>query len=220
MISGTVWIYGKPPKEIAIMDNTRQVRCIFYTHVWSVHALQQAGLKLNNNELLAELATDSHLAPVFNKQAYKRFGLAGLLSFHNCLDKLGFNYKNIPAPLILAPNPSVTPEVMVSAVALLESTMSNATRITLLAHINDAGKFIQAFPYIHQFGILWDIADYPNLNLELLSQLLADNHCMSSNRWAGLFLCNHPWRTCPDAENRKNMLNTILGEYPLLQSVA
>lgn len=182
--------------------------------------LQQAGLNSDNTEIFAELATDSHLAPVFNKQSYRRFGLAGLLSFQNCLDKLAITYKNVPAPLVLAPNPAVTPEVLVSAVALLEATQSTATRITLLVHVNDAAKFAHAFQYIHQFGILWDIADPPNLCLEQLAQLLADNHCISPERWAGLFLCNHPWRASADTDNRGTILNTILGEFPQLQSAA
>ena len=178
--------------------------------------LKYAQLGEFDNCVLVELATNSNLAPLFGEQGKRRYGLAGLLSLKDALERLGANFKNIPAPLILAPNPSVTEATMESAVALLGPATGPYNQAALLVHVNDAPKFANAYHHVDRFDILWDTADLPNIALEQLTRVLVENRCISVDRWGAFRLCRHPYRTSADAAERKATLQGILSEFPLL----
>jgi hypothetical protein len=199
---------------------SRLVQCLFYSHVWTTHLLRHAGLGNFNNAVLAELAVVSNLAVMFRQQAQMRLGLAGLLAHRNCLDKLGTNYPILPAPLILAPDPAVPAAALESAVSLLSTTTASYDKVTLLVHMNDAPAFANAYHHVDQFSILWDIADPPTGVLECLASVLADNDCITPQRWCGLHLCNHPLRALAAAGERRALLQSVLDEFPRLQPAA
>ena len=178
--------------------------------------LKHARLGEFDNRVLVELAVSSNLAPVFGEHGKRRHGLAGLLSIKDGLERFATTFKNVPAPLILAPNPSVTEATMESAVALLGTIEGPYDQATLLVHVNDAPKFANTYHYVDRFDILWDTADLPNAALQQLTQVLVENHCVSKDRWGAFRLCRHPYRPLADAAERKVALQEILQEFPLL----
>jgi hypothetical protein len=196
------------------MEKIRTLRCVFYSHIWSIHRLALAGLGDFNNDVLAELAVDSHLAPVFRRQFETRWGLAGVLTSSDCLDLISEKYPYVPAPLILAPNPSVSVSALESAVSVLASTPGQFTQATLLVHVDDAAKFAGCYAHIERFSVLWDLADLPSLALEQLATVLAEHDCLAPGRWAGLHVCRHPLRPVPDWEERRSDWQQIAGEFP------
>lgn len=198
------------------MTQERLVQCVFYSHVWTVHLLKHADLGPLANAVLAELAIESHLAPVFREQQKTRYGLAGLLAFSDCLDKLGGNYTNVPAPLILAPNPGVTEVTMESAVALLGSVSGPYDKATLLVHIADAARFANAYQYVDEFRVLWDLADFPNASIAALGDVLARARCLEDGRWRGFHLCSHPLRPTGDLQERRQAFAEAFEQYPAL----
>jgi hypothetical protein len=200
------------------MNKQRTLRCVFYSHIWAIHRLGRAGLGDFNNDVLAELAVDSHLAPVFRKQFETRWGLAGVLTSSDCLHLISEKYPYVPAPLILAPNPSVSVSALESAVSVLPSTPGPFTQATLLVHVDDAAKFRGAYAHVERFSVLWDLADLPSLALEQLAAVLAENNCLTPARWAGLHVCRHPLRPVPDWEERRSDWLKILGEFPAVNA--
>lgn len=202
------------------MTEQRRIQCVFYSHVWAIHILQQANLGPMSNTVLVELAVQSNLAPVFRAQKKERYGLAGLLAFNDCLDKIGTTYQQLSAPIVLAPNPMVTEATLESAVALLATTEGPYDKATLLVHINDAPQFSDAYQHVDEFHILWDLADAPNVALQNLCAILAKTHCLNQDTWGGFHLCSHPMRPLADADERRTMFDQIIGEHPALAVAA
>ena len=196
------------------MDSHRTVHCVFYSHVWCIHLIDQAGLGELDNAVLIELANESHLAPVFSRQKNTRYGLPGLLVLPDQLEKLATQFRNLPAPLVLAANPKTTTVALESAAALLATVDNAYDKAVLLVHVNDAAEFINTYDYMDSFSILWDLADLPNRCLQNLTEVLANNHCLTDERWDGLHLCQHPRRPLIDADQRYTVWQNTLAEYP------
>lgn len=197
-------------------STSRPLHCVFYSHVWAIHMLKNAGLGKFDKQVLIELAEHSNFAPVFGLQGKARYGLAGLLRLGGRLEQLGQVLKYAPAPVILAPNPPVSAAALCSAVAMLPSTQSQYEKAVLLVHISEADRFVDAYPHVDSFSILWDVADRPGQSLSRLAELLVDNQCISKERWQGFKLYRHPNRTLPDIAERQAALEAALSEYPAL----
>lgn len=200
------------------MITNRKIHCIFYSHVWCVHQLAKLGkytqTKTLQKSIFIELAEQSHMAVTFKVHTKLRYGLPGLLVMPNGLHKLATTYQHVAGPLVLAPNPGVTPETIESAAALLPHVESPFDDIFLLLHINEAEKFSGVYPYVDRFQILWDLADLPNKSFERLSQSLLEHACLDSDRWGGILLCEHPWRKVADIEERRAQWQSLLDENP------
>lgn len=200
------------------MEQQRSVECLFYSHVWVVHMLKHLNLGPLDSTVLVELAESSNLAPVFGEQAKARYGLAGLLHLSGRLEKLTQTFKNVAAPLVLAPRPQVSVDALCSAVGLLSTTPASFERVLLLVHIDDATKFRSAYPAVSCFRVLWDVADAPTASLVHMAEALAENHCISQQTWEGFRWYNHPHRKLADAEERLHNLQQAVREYPQLMS--
>lgn len=200
---------------------TRPLRCIFYSHVWAIHMLKQAGLgAFDDKHVLVELAENSHLAAVFGEQGKPRFGIAGLLRLSGRLTQLTQTFKNVPAPLILAPRPGMTAAMLCSAAALLHTTPGEFETATLLVHIDDAPLFANAYAHVDQFSLLWDVQDPPTPALVKLAQTLAEQQVLSQDNWRGFNLYRHPNRSSPESAERLQHFKTLLQDYPLLSGQA
>lgn len=195
---------------------THPVHCVFYSHVWAIHMLKQAGFSSFKQNVIVELANISNLAPIFGLQAKARYGLAGLLRLGTRLEQLSQTLKYVPAPIVLAPNPQVSTAALNSAACMLPHSKSQHDAIILMIHMNDASDFLDVYPHVDSFRILWDIADQPSAGLNQLAELLADNRCISTDNWQGFKLYQHPNRQIPDAQERQAALETMLADYPQL----
>jgi len=199
-----------------MMTEPKPIHCIFYSHVWAVHMLKYAGLNTNHNNVIVELATTSNLAGVFGEQGKARYGLAGLLRLSGRLEQFAQMYKNVIAPLVLAPRPEVPAVALNSAVGLLASSPTPYTHIHLLVHIEDAPKFAGAYPHVNRFSMLWDLGDPPTAALGPLAETLVDNHCIQAETWGGFFFYQHPNRPVADLAQRQEAFQQVLRQYPLL----
>jgi len=201
------------------MEQQRSVECLFYSHVWAIHMLKHLKLGSLDDTILVELAETSNLAPVFGEQAKARYGLAGLLHLSGRLEKLAQPFKNVPAPLVLAPRPPVPADALCSAVGLLATTPAPYQRALVLVHIDDAEKFASAYPAVSRFTVAWDVADAPTASLVQMAEALTRNHCVSADSWGGFRWYSHPHRKVADAEQRLHSLQEAVQEYPQLAEV-
>ncbi len=198
-------------------SETRTVQCIFYSHPWAVHMLKHAGLgEFDANQVLVELAEVSNLAPVFGEQGKARWGLAGLLRLSGRLEQLVQTFKNVPSPVVLSPKPEVPAASLCAAAGMLAHTPGPHAKATLLINIQDAELFIPVYPHVDRFSILWDLADPAHGGLVKLAEVLAANHCLTPETWAGFHVYKHPNRAVSDAEQRRADFNRILEEFPAL----
>ncbi|OUD13078.1 hypothetical protein [Thioflexithrix psekupsensis] len=183
--------------------------------------LKQAGLgAFDQQQVLIELAENSHLAAVFGEQGKPRFGIAGLLRLSGRLDSLVQTFKNVPSPLVLAPRPAMPAAMLNSAVGLLASTPAPYETATLLIHVEDAPLFAGCYAQVNEFSVLWDVLDPPSPALVAMAQTLADQQVITQHTWRGFHLYRHPNRNSPDAVDRMQQFKTILQDYPLLTGQA
>lgn len=194
--------------------SVRAIDCLFYSHVWVVHMLGRCGLGDFREQVLVELATDSILAPVFGATGETRAGLAGLLQLNGQLDRLTKTYRNVPAPLVLAPSPTVPVPALCAAVGLLAGAAGCGQRATLLVHIDEAPLFASVYGLVERFGILWDIADLPGESLSVLAEVLLKQHCLTPPRWLGLRCYRHPRRIAADDQQRLAQFKALTQEFP------
>lgn len=197
------------------MATSRSLHCLFYSHVWSIFQLETLGILKPGNGLLLELALDSKFAPVFG-MTEKQKGLPSLLQPGIQLDQLTYKPDNVSAPIILAPNPPALSETLIAALALVESTDSPVADVTVLIHLNDAPHFSDAYPYMKDFAIVWDIADYPNSALTELTEVLVNGEHLSQASWKGFYLCNRQTGQLPEHKARELSLRTLLNDFPTL----
>lgn len=192
----------------------RPIDCLFYSHAWVLHMLARCGLGDFREQVLIELSSSSVLAAVFGETGETRAGVAGLLQLSGHLDRLAKPYRNVPAPLILAPSPAVPVPALCSAVGLLAGAPGFGKRATLLVHIDEAPLFTGVYGLVERFGILWDIADLPGENLVVLAEVLRKYQCLESARWLGLRCYRHPRRTGTDDNERLAQFKSLINEFP------
>ncbi len=202
------------------MNNRRQLHCVFYSNVLDIYQLDSVNICKLNSHIFVELAEVSNLAAVFNRQYKREIGLAALFPSNANLNKLGRRIKNVSAPLILASNRPLSASVNVSTIDLLASVKGTYDQVTFLVHIDDAPKFINAYDYMDEFSIVWDIADYPNHSLQKLAGILTDNRHFNKQSWGGFHLVNHHGEALPGDSERELALRSVIDEFTALQIVA
>lgn len=194
----------------------RPVHCIFYSHVWAVHMLKNAGIASFEKQVLIEVAVSSHLAPVFGEQGKARYGLAGLLRLAGKLEQFVQTFKYVPAPLILAPKPEVSVPALCSAVNLLSVSPSDFEGAILLVHVDDAPLFVSAYQNVSKFSILWDLADAPTPALVSLAETITKHGFLTKETWAGFHLYKHPNRPISNVESRRDLFQQTFQSFPEL----
>jgi hypothetical protein len=198
------------------MSTSRPIHCLFYSHVWSIYQLEALGLIKAGGDLLVEMALESKFAPVFARSGIQHKGITDVLQLGFELQKLAYQPSNINNPIILAPNPLATADVLIAALALVKTVESPIDSVTVLIHINDALQFVDAYPLMTDYSIVWDVADFPNAALLALTESLAKEECLSKSKWKGFHLCNHPSRQLPDIKARESILRNLLKDFPAL----
>lgn len=188
------------------------VHCFFYTHPWSIDALTKAGIGDLSHTLLIELAAQSQLATLLNKQHTPRVGIAGLLADPNCLNELAISTPRFPLPVVLAPNPPISDAAQVSAVALLPSVRSAFERFIVFIHLADFERFRYALPYCDKFSFLWDVADPAMFKMGELGAILRDFGVLNRSSWGGFYWYNHPRRQIKNIAARAAELKKMLGQ--------
>jgi hypothetical protein len=206
----------KKPQPITI---ARPLHCVFYSHIWTVYLLEELGLLNAKTDIILELATESNFAAALNPSNNTHKNLLGLLQQEIHLHQLGAHFKNIAAPMVLAPHHPVSLNVMLSALALVSTDISPIKNALVLVHINDAPQFTAAYNHMSYFSIAWDIADYPSANLADLAELLATEQHLNEQSWRGIQLCHHKQRQLPDSDDRKAVLNQLIDEFAFVRAV-
>jgi len=197
----------------------RPLHCIFYSHIWTVYSLEGLGLLNPKTDIILELATESNFAPALNPSNHNYGSLLNLLQTNRHLHQIGTHFKNIPVPMVLAPQPSSSVNNLLSALALVNTDDSPVEKAVILVHINDACKFALAYAHMNRFSIVWDIADHPNSLLPALAELLLVEQCLAVQNWGGIHLCNHQLRRVSDSREREVALRQLLDEFPLLKTI-
>ncbi len=192
---------------------TRPLHCVFYSHIWTVYCLEGQGLLNPKTDIVVELATESHFSHALDPLNNQRGNLLGLLQPGRHLQQLGCRYQGIAAPMVLAPAQPAQINAVLSALALLSTDPSPIERAVVLVNVCDGSAFAEAFAYMSEFSILWDIADYPTAALPALAQALAAGQCLNGGQWGGFHLCNHKQRQLPDAPQRQEALQQLLSGF-------
>lgn len=205
--------YFNPPRPLTA---PRPIHCVFYSHIWTVYALAELALVNPKTDIILELAAASHFAAALNPFNSYHESLPSLLQTNKYLHQLGGRFKDIAAPLVLAPAQAVAMPTLLAALALVRSNPSPVNKAVVMVHINDAATFAAAYSEMSRFSILWDIADQPNASLPALAHVLVAEDCMDAQRWGGIHLCQHPHRRLPDHPQRETALKQLLAEFPLL----
>jgi hypothetical protein len=192
----------------------RPVQCIFYSHVWAIHMLKHAGVANFEKQVLIEVATSSHLAPVFGEQGKARYGLAGILRLAGKLEQFVQTFKYVPAPLILAPKPEISAPALCSAVNLLPICPSDFEGVILLIHVDDAPLFVSAYQTVNKFSIFWDLADAPTPALVNLAETITKYGFLTKETWAGFHLYKHPNRPISNLESHRDLFQQTFQSFP------
>lgn len=206
-------------KEPQPMKAARPLHCVFYSHIWTVYSLQELGLLHPETDVILELATESNFSLALNPFNKYHENILGLLQPTLHLDDLGARFKDIAAPMVLAPHQPASLNALLGAIALATTDASPIEKAVVLIHINDAAKFASAYAYMSRFSIVWDIADYPNAGLPALAQVLATEQCLDEQRWHGIHLCNHKQRQLPDSAAREAALRELFDQFPAAKTV-
>ncbi len=206
-------------KEPQPMKAARPLHCVFYSHIWTVYSLQELGLLDPETDVILELATESNFSLALNPFNKYHENILGLLQPTLHLDDLGARFKDIAAPMVLAPHQPASLNALLGAIALAITDASPIENAVVLIHINDAAKFASAYAYMSRFSIVWDIADYPNAGLPALAQVLATEQCLDEQRWHGIHLCNHKQRQLPDSAEREAALRELFDQFPAAKTV-
>jgi hypothetical protein len=208
-------LFKKPQPIISV----RPLHCVFYSHIWTVYLLEELGLLNAKTDIILELASESNFAAALNSAHNTHKNLLGLLQQDIHLHHLGDRFKNIAAPMVLAPHHPISLNVMLSALALVSTDTSPIEKAVVLVHINDAPQFTAAYTYMSHFSIAWDVADYPSASLVNLAELLLTEQCLTEQRWRGIQLCHHKQRQLPDSDERKALLNQLIDDFAFVRAV-
>ena len=203
-------------KKSQPLHTFRPLHCVFYSHIWTVYALEELGLVNPKTDIILELATESNFAPALNPSNNFHENLQVLLQPSRHLHQLGTHFQDIATRMVLAPTQTAPLTNTLSALALVNTDASPIKNAVVLVHFNDASKFALAYAYMSRFSIIWDVADYPNATLPALAQALAAEECLDEERWGGIHLCNHKQRQIPDRIEREAALRELLKEFPSL----
>lgn len=201
------------------MKSVRPLHCVFYSHIWTVYLLEELGLLNPETDTIVELASESNFSIALNPFNKYHENILGLLQPSMHLHDLGARFKDIAAPMVLAPHQPVSLNTLLAAIALATTDASPIEKAVVLVHINDAAKLAPAYAYMSRFSIVWDIADYPNAGLPALAQVLATEQCFDEQRWHGIHLCNHKQRQLPDSAERKAALRELFDQFPVAKAV-
>jgi hypothetical protein len=190
------------------------ITCFFYSHSWAVQVLDQIGLGDLSKTLIVEISINSILASVFNDLNSNRRGVAGLLRSDITVDQIVQNFSGLQCPIVLASRPPVPVASTASGVGVLRHAAHGFNRVILMVHLSEAATMIHAVADADRFGVLWDLADTPNVGLADLGIVLTRHNCLSDESWAGLHFYEHPRRKVADAQDRKKRYEQIFAEYP------
>ncbi len=191
-----------------------RITCLFYSHSWAAQVLDQVGLGDLSKTLIVEVSINSILASVFNDVDSNRRGVAGLLRNDVKIDSLIQRFSGLAAPIILASRPPVPVAATASGVGVLRHSEHSFDRVILLVHLSEAATMMHAVADADEFGVLWDLADTPNVGLADLGVVLTRHNCLSEESWAGLHFYEHPRRRVIDAQEKKKKYEQIFSEYP------
>ena len=211
-----------------------RLRCIFFSHPWAVLKLADVGMGDFYNEVLVEFAQSSLLAPtIIPEDSSNREGLTPCLRRYGetlqAVKKSIFalftpktpdpffgiaeNLQGLPAPLVLAPSPSVSSVIQISSLLSALALPSQAKQISVLIHYQEAELFSGMFPHVDKFHFLWDIADLPDKKLLDLAHQLTSHHYISTESWGGFHLCHSENRLVFDKAERENQYKAVISQY-------
>jgi hypothetical protein len=197
----------------------RPLHCVFYSHIWTVYLLEELGLVNPKTDIILELATESNFTAALNPSKDELRTLLDLLQPNRHLHHTTHHFKDIATPMVLAPATATPLNVLLSALALVNTDVSTIAKAVILVHINDAAQFALAYSQMSHFSIAWDIADYPNANLVSLAELLVKEQHLTEQSWCGMQLCHHKQRQLPDSDERKALLNQLIDEFAFVRAV-
>lgn len=192
------------------------IECVFYSHSWSVYCLEQMGITGSDDVILIELAKRSTLAMVVGDTSRNRLGVAGLLEPSCRLESLSEVFDDIQQKLVLASHQELSITALTSAVGLLAHKKIKQKRIVLLVSILEAQELAPAWQQAQRFHVLWDVADYPNLALAELGEVLSGQACLSDETWGGLHFYQHKQRQMENATSLLEEYQAVLSNYPAL----
>jgi hypothetical protein len=192
------------------------ITCIFYSHAWAVQMLEHAAIGELGKTLVVEVSINSILASVFNDARTTRVGVAGLLRSDTEVSQIAEQFSGFASSIILASRPPVPVASTASGIGVLKHAEHGYQHVVLMVHLSEAATMIHAVAEADRFGVLWDLADTPNVALADLGVILARHNCLSDESWAGLHFYAHPRRKVADAAERKARYETIFAEYPAL----
>ena len=195
--------------------SSRPLHCLFYSHSWTIYCLQELGLLNPEEDIIIELASPSNLSAVLNPNNNEYENLLALLQPDKHLHQLGGQFKQICAPVVLAPAAANRNDLL-AALALVGTDLSHFLRAVVLVHVNDAADFHLAYAHMASFGLVWDVADYPNANLPALAEILVGENYLDQSRWSGIHFCNHKQRQSIVNETNAASLRKMLAEFPAL----
>ena len=215
-------------------DITPVLRCIFYSHPWAAFNMDIKVQGDLQNKVYVEFAQTSQLATAVGQggagprpglqgalryQAFSSSRKTSLFSFFSGRRKDPFlgvaaKFPGLPAPLILAPDSSVSPAAQVAAlISALNASAQTTSQIDILVHYQEALEFSGIFPHVDQFLMLWDLADLPDKKLVSLSQELVSQNYITDELWGGFHLCHSKNRPVSDEPQREYYFRQILNEY-------
>ena len=213
---------------------TQSLRCVFYSHPWATLKLEEAGITRISNEVLVEFAQNSLLAlTVTPDRVPHKEGLSASLQrrtkIHKSTPKSFFalfpphipdpfyqvaeQYRGFAAPLVIAPNPPVSPACQIAALLSAIALSKQVKQITVLIHYQEAEVFSGLFPYVDLFHFLWDIADLPDKKLLDLAQHMTAHRYITTESWGGFHLCDSEQRPISDKAGREGQYKAVINQF-------
>lgn len=212
-LSQLTGIFKQPKANLS----SRPLHCLFYSHSWTIYCLEELGLLKPEEDIIIELASPSNLSAVLNPNNHNYQNLLALLQPGKHLHHLGEPFKQVCAPVVLAPTAANRNDLL-AALALVGTDLSRFLRAVVLVHINDAADFHLAYAHMASFGLVWDVADYPTANLPALAEVLVGEHYLDESRWRGIHFCNHKQRQSLVNDANAASLRKMLADFPALEA--
>lgn len=178
------------------MNRSHRIEMLFYSHPWALHLMTGTDIDLDRELLFVEVAAESQLASLAPDPDARRLGLLPLLRQpkRSDLGSLATTCAKVPAPVILAANPTLPRQLLLDALMLLDTRSFPVDAIVLLCHVAQAPGARSIFPMVDRFHFLWDVADYPSEALLSCARALKLSGCLEGERWGGFHLGLHPLR--------------------------
>ena len=196
------------------MSRQHTIELVFHSHPWATHQLEQTGLLLPQyRTLLVEAECESQLRLLARQIPNRSPGPVALLRQPRSLaiERISRRLPRIPAPLVLAPIPAVSPSTLLASLMVLDTVELEYDRVLLLASVANAEQLVPLYGMVDRFHILWDVADYPSRALTECTALLRDHADLDNARWGGIKLCNHDFRSSEEhEENLERFQEAIL----------